>query len=211
MSDVTKETRVNLWFLAIFLAITLPGGVILFKKKLDPASPLMYMPDRPRQRVPYNSPEEAGDLKRYVPEKTGKWVTDLAKGHGYASVLSRDGLPVMLGGRRWQLIGVREEDQGTRADLLLWDREQPNSAVEWSATEGSGAVSGRAESSAPMDVPEAVRKELGYGGFPKPPREVTWVSVMFPGLTSAHSDTRIELRQTTPGGVQSDSVPLFTN
>lgn len=212
--EVTKETRANLWFLTIFLALTLPGGVILFKKKLDPSSHLMYMPDSPRHRLPYNSPEEAGDLKRYVPEKTGEWVTELAGRHGYTSVLSRDRLPVMLGGRRWQLIGTRAEEGGTRADLLLWGGEPPNLAVEWSVTEGAGATPGRAEAAEPLVIPEAVRKELVKGGFPKPPKEASWVRVVFPGLTpssSSRADARIEMRETTPTGIRSDSVPLFTN
>jgi hypothetical protein len=207
---VTKETRANLLFLAIFLAISLPGGVILFKKKLDPSLPPSYMPERTRQALPYNSPEEAPDLKRYVPDKTGTWVTSLARQHGYADVLIRDRLPVMLGERRWQLIGTHSDNNGTRADLLQWGSEQPGSTAEWSATQDQTDVQGKVDASQPLAIPEPVRKELVYGGYPKPPKEATWVSVLFPGLTSPKPGTMIHLRHTTHGRIRTDSVPLFT-
>lgn len=209
--DVTKETRANVVFLTIFLAIALPGGVILFKKKLDPAVPPMYMPDRPRVSLPYNSPEEAPDLKRYVPERTGEWVTDVAREHGYADVRTGDdGLPVVLDQRQWQLIGVRPEGTGMRADFLVWEKVGADSGVGVSAVGKEGELEGRVEPAEPMAIPEPVRKELVYAGYPKPPKEATWVTVFFPGLTSQEARTMIRVRQKSDGGVVSDSVPFFT-
>src|SRR5258705_13319164 len=78
-----RETRANLIFLTAFLALTLPGAVILFKKKLDPRAPAMIMPDYVRRRLPYMAPQLIPEqVVRFVPDLTGQWVTQLNRDHG---------------------------------------------------------------------------------------------------------------------------------
>src|SRR5438270_478817 len=91
------ETRVNLIFLSLFLAISLPGAVILFKRKLDPAAAPMYLPDPIRQRLPYMAPQWMPDeVTRVIPPLTGQWVDELNRDNGGgAEVLLRDRLPVL--------------------------------------------------------------------------------------------------------------------
>src|SRR4051812_9783512 len=80
---MSKETRFNLIFLAVFLGISLPGAVILFKKKSDPLAGRMSLPDSVRRRLPYMSPLHAPDVvTRYVPPITGEWVTRISRAQG---------------------------------------------------------------------------------------------------------------------------------
>src|SRR5258706_12692966 len=91
-----QETRVNLIFLAIFLAISLPGAVILFKSKLDPSAAPMYLPDPVRQRLPYMAPQGTPDqVARVVRPLTGQWVEKLTRRQGEGEVLIRKRLPVL--------------------------------------------------------------------------------------------------------------------
>src|SRR2546423_11645880 len=80
IASVKRETGANLIFISVFLCLTIPGAVILFKKKLDPAAPPMFMPDFVRRRLPYMasqlSPEQ---VARYVPYLTGQWVSELSR------------------------------------------------------------------------------------------------------------------------------------
>lgn len=190
-------------FLAVFLAISLPGGVILFKKKLDPAVPPMYLPEATRKSLPYMAPADAPDLKRYVPDELGGWVRGLAKEHGYESVLSREGMPVISQQRRWQVIGMKPTDQGTRVDLLLWDALPAEGELSVRGVQGKKSFSGQIDGRDRVSIPEAVRKELIYGGYPKPPKEVTWVSVLVEELKDPAAGTVLRM--------DGDSVTLFTN
>lgn len=194
-------------FLAVFLAISLPGGVILFMKKLDPKAPSMYMPDTVRRSLPYNAPEDATDLKRYVPEQTGKWVEGVAKEHGYPSVLSRGGLPVMSERRRWQVVGVRRAGNATEVGLLSWEEAgQAGGPLNVRVGRGGDAIEGQVRGQQVIAIPEVVRKELVYGGYPKPPKEVTWVPVVLPGSGDSPAVVRLE----RAGSAEGDSVTLFT-
>src|SRR4051794_39962704 len=75
-----RETRANLIFLGVFLMVSIPGAVVLFRKKLDPASPPMFMPDFVRRRLPYMASQQSPQqVVRYVPELTGNWVTEITR------------------------------------------------------------------------------------------------------------------------------------
>jgi hypothetical protein len=192
---VRRDTRANLIFLGVFLALSLPGAVILFKKKLDPSTPPAFMPPATRTRLPYMSPEEAPDLQRFVPERTGEWVRRIAREHGYDGVAMADGVPVVSEGRRVQLLGSRQEGE-RRVGLLIWDEGVADPGAIAVATDGGAPVPVR--DSAVVQVPADVRKELMIAGYPKPPRQVAWVEVVVPGKATA-------LR------VEQQFVPVFTN
>src|ERR1043165_6278319 len=79
-----RETRANLLFLCIFLAISLPGAVILFKKKMDSSAPPMWMAEGIRPRLPYMAPEVTPgvEVTRVIPDKTWRWVEQVNHAHG---------------------------------------------------------------------------------------------------------------------------------
>ena len=55
---MTRETRANLIFLVVILALVTPGGVILFHRKLAPTIKPMGMPEAVSQEIAYLSPLE---------------------------------------------------------------------------------------------------------------------------------------------------------
>jgi hypothetical protein len=168
---VQKDTRANLIFLGVFLAISLPGAVILFKKKMDPAVPSMAMPDVALKRLPYNATRDAPDLERYVPDFTGEWVMELCQAHGVRQVMKEKGLPVMSNERHVQLVGAGK--------LIVWDDDvAKESDIELSMV-GVGKIG--VDKVEVAEVPTAVRKELIYAGFVQPPRRVAWVEFAMPG------------------------------
>ncbi len=74
------ETRANLLFLILFLAISVPGAVILVKKKMQAGAAPMSMPDAVLRRLPYMSPlQTPAEVKRFVPARTGEWIATLAR------------------------------------------------------------------------------------------------------------------------------------
>src|SRR5688500_9795408 len=102
---MTRENRANLLFLSLFLGISLPGAVILFKKKLDPAAPAMSLPDPVKRRLPYMFPRPVStEVTRYVPKLSGEWVSKInTERGGEPNVLStRDRLPLLSADRRFQ-------------------------------------------------------------------------------------------------------------
>src|SRR5690242_16988642 len=112
-----RETRANLLFLVIFLIVSVPGAVILFKKKMDPAAPPLFMPDYVKTKLPYMAPQRTPDsVVRYVPELTGQWVQQLTKAHGITSVLMRGHVPVESDDRIVQLIDLNRDQLA----LLIW-------------------------------------------------------------------------------------------
>src|SRR5689334_12049865 len=83
-----RELRANLLFLFGFLALSLPGMILLAKKKMDPAAPPMYFPDPVKRRLPYITPLSVPDeVKRYVPERTGQWVAQITSERAGQEVL----------------------------------------------------------------------------------------------------------------------------
>jgi hypothetical protein len=190
---VQRDTKANLIFLSVFLALSLPGAVILFKKKLEPGTPAAFMPPAVRTRLPYLSPMDAPDLQRYVPERTGAWVAEVARAHGYPNVASADGLPVISEGRRVQLVGTAPEN---RAGLMIWDDASTKVVI----TDGTGHPV-EVRQTETIAVPEPVRKELIVAGFSKPPHHVLWVDAV-----PHERPERLRVHM----GDSDESVPRFT-
>ena len=201
---MTRETRANLIFLAIFLAISLPGAVMLVKKKTEPGAPPMSMPDYVRQRLPYMAPQRTPDsVIRVVPELTGQWVEatnrELAEG---PVVLMNGHVPLISDDRAVQVVSIAKD----RVFVLVWDED---AAVEKVWAEGDGKrIDAQAQGTRKIALPEDVRKELMYGGMIKPPREVQWLAVAFP--TEIEGCRRLSVYVSHPSGAVS-CVNVFTN
>ena len=177
-----RDTRANLIFLTIFLGISLPGAVILFKKKLDPTARPMYLPSAPSNTIAYMDPREAPQLKRYSPERTGQWMATTARERGVANVLMRDGLPVMSSGRSFQVVGLSRSGAATVVHLVGW---QSLLNVKVLARQAGQTHEGEVVSSSGVALPDEVRDELIRAGFAKPPRQVEWMTLSFAGINPA--------------------------
>jgi hypothetical protein len=73
-----KETRNNLIFITILLALILPGAVILVKKKMQPGERPIGAPDPVRKTTGYMDPYPAETVPRLAPPLTLQWVAGLA-------------------------------------------------------------------------------------------------------------------------------------
>src|SRR5439155_25260156 len=77
---MTKESRYNLIFLAVLLALMLPGAVILFRKKLEPTLRPMSEPDPVPRTIAYvsNGTVPPG-MRRVEPPHLAEWVDQVAR------------------------------------------------------------------------------------------------------------------------------------
>ena len=183
---VKRDTRMNLLFLACFLAISLPGAVILFRKKLDPNSARMDQPDAVVQKLPYMAPPLARPGVRWVvPALTQDWLTKLNQQHGGGPALlsSRPGMwsPVISGDHLMQVAELSQESAGAHASIILWDTSaNPASNSEFSLfAAGAASQSGRVDSVQMIAVPEPLKRELMSMNEVQPPVQIAWMRVTF--------------------------------
>lgn len=201
---MTRETRLNLWFLVIFLIISLPGAVILFIKKLDPSASRIDEPDAVRMQLPYMAPVPAPPETRWmVPAKTRQWLADLTQqktGQAMASAVASgpEWEPIISADHRVQAVSVFAEKGMTNLAVIVWNgltadevnglrislrsngRDLPASIVkvEW------------------VDVPEDVRHEWVNLGFDHPPKRIAWVDGRAEGILEAGSNVELDLSDT---------------
>ena len=168
------ETRANLIFLGVFLCLTIPGAVILFKKKLDPAAPPMFMPDFVRRRLPYMasqlSPEQ---VARYVPDLTGQWVSELSKERaGGSPVLMAGREPLVSDDHLIQLTAMQQNGaDSTTLHFILWGSVYTSDPNRYRITPGA-----RVTSATSISMPLTVKKELMNAGVIQPPNAIVWLT-----------------------------------
>lgn len=207
------ETRVNLIFLAVFLAISLPGAVILFKRKLDPAAAPMYLPDPVRQRLPYMAPQWTPDeVTRVIPPLTGKWVDELNGNNGGAEVLLRDRLPLLSEDRMVQVTAMKYTPPALTVYAITWGEEYGADASHYdvSVATASGTTRGSVASARQISMPDSVRKELLNAGYVKPPTSVVWLELKFDAAPPAQPPFLLNVSYQKDGEKTATSVNLFT-
>jgi len=184
---VKRETRINLLFIGVFLAISVPGAVILFRKKLDPNAARMDQPDAVVAKLPYMAPPLSRPGVRWVvPPLTQDWLTTLNREHGANGPLlsSRAGTwaPVISDDHVMQLIDLSGDSAGARASFVLWGIPPGRSsgAAFSASTSGEALDPGRVESVETIAVPEPLKRELMGMNEVKPPAQIVWVRVIFP-------------------------------
>jgi hypothetical protein len=175
-----RETRANLIFLTAFLALTLPGAVILFKKKLDPRAPAMFMPDYVRRRLPYMAPQLSPEqVVRFVPDLTGQWVTQLNRDHGGggAQVLMNGHLAITTDDHLIQVVSIAP----TKINLIAWDDRYGIDRQQYSIsiTSGAKAIAGQVRSAEKIPMPPDIKRELMDAGVIRPPAAITFLTVEF--------------------------------
>jgi hypothetical protein len=178
--DVRRETRVNLIFLVVFLAVSLPGAVILVRKRLQPGAPRMDQPDVMVTRLPYMTPPPAPPgVKWIVPDQTRAWLEQVMKERtGNARMLSSappgpQWEPVISDNHLLQVMSATSKDGGLRLAILLWNGQMEPSASHCALTVNGTTV--RVAAVAKIPVPPAVRQELVRLDYPRPPEHIVWL------------------------------------
>ena len=180
-----RETRINLLFGVIIIAIMAPGAYRLFMKKLDPAAPPMYLPEPVRRSAVYFDPNEAPpQFKRTIPRQTAGWIDDLlAERSGMTGGMmlidaGTEKSPILSQSRLWQLART-EKRSGTRVGALIGFAD----ALPRTIDETHIALDGRPvtiRSFEVIDVPSVLHRELRDAGFVQPPRTIRLVLIDLP-------------------------------
>jgi hypothetical protein len=186
---VKRETRLNLWFLAVFLVLSLPGAVILFRKKMDPSASRMDQPDAVLSRVAFMAPPPVPPGVRWmVPPRTRAWLEELTQqkaGTAMASTVvgGPEWEPIISDDHRLQVMSVATVKDATSAALVLWRGATSIEASSYrlDVSLGSRAEQGAVESVEPVPIPADVRKELVSLGYTHPPMQVLWIRAHWPG------------------------------
>jgi hypothetical protein len=186
---------VNVIFLIVFLAISLPGAVILFRKKLDPQARRMDQPDVITTRLPYMTPLPAPpDVRWIVPDRTRAWLEQLMQAHTRNSrMLSATSgpqwTPIISQDHLVQVMRASESGDSLQVELLIW-----SDAIEPSAGNISVTVAGlpaKVSRIVTETPPPPIRSELVSLGFIKPPKTVCWIDVLSPPIRN--TTTRLDL------------------
>lgn len=69
-----RETKINIVFAVLLVALVAPGGVILFKKKSQPGERAIGSPDPVRTTTAWMDPYPAGNVERLAPVLALQWV-----------------------------------------------------------------------------------------------------------------------------------------
>jgi hypothetical protein len=184
---MTKETKYNLIFLAIILALLLPGAVILVRKQMSPGARRADLFDTVPKTVTYMDPQPTPPgMRRVAPPMTMQWFAKVVRDHAGANAITNltdsDGLPLMSDEKSFQLAAMREEPAATRLWVVSWN---PNEAdffrsAHWSLATHDQVFDGSGKAFEEIPIPDSVRDELGANGLLKPPKMVAWREIQFP-------------------------------
>ena len=204
---MTRETRSNLIFIAIFLAICLPGAVILVKKKMRPGASQapLSRPDPVRRQLPYMAPQVTSDkVVRYVPPLTREWLMEVDRSRGgTGEFLVRDRLPTLSEDRSLQVLNLTD----STVTLILWEHSRLASEP---TVEVEGRVVKRVERHV-AEVPREVRRELQDGGFVDPPARVFWLRANVSPTFTGGRFVQVHVKSKDVANPAAKSVNLFTS
>jgi hypothetical protein len=209
---MTRETRSNLVFLAIFLAISLPGAVILVKKKMQPgaAPAALSRPDPVRRQLPYMAPQVTSDkVVRYVPPTTRQWLIEVDRSRGgTGEFLVRDRLPPLSVDRTVQVLNVNLTDSSM--SLILWEDVRDVRDVLDVNVEIDSRRAKHIDIHA-IDVPPEIRSELQDGGFVTPPKRLVWLRATASGPLAKGKSIQVQVKSGDAASPAAKSVNLFTS
>jgi hypothetical protein len=205
---MTRETRFNLIFLVIVLILVIPGGVMLFKARMQPSAPSMFQPDfSHHQKQPvyndFSDTRSMGQGDRLTPSTTTQWVQyqtvhlfnpDMREHiqwfKGLASKQHRFEIPAI----------VTSSQTGTLLVAVLWDPriKQPMFLLGRDRM----AVVGQYV----WDLPPMIRRELGKAGFTAVPDSVT--AYMLQSTETAPHNTLVVSFKDAQGQTTSDTLVI---
>lgn len=199
---MTRDTRNNLIFLAILLPALIPGGIMLFKAKLDPEAKRMFQPDFVRKEVVYNNyDDQRPTTERLVPPMTSQWLRSEAHDMLHPTAQSKLTFHTGLASKehRFEVVGIASSaESGTSVLTVLWDPNMTSPAFVL-GDEPMAIVA-----TFTKELPPAVRKELQKAGFVKPPANVR--AYLVQSKKSAPDQTLIVHYQTTSGEARMDQL-----
>ena len=185
---MTKESRYNLIFLTVLLALLLPGAVILFRKKLEPTVRPMSEPDPVPRAIAYMSTGTVPPgMRRVEPPHVAKWVESVAREQiakdrhdGQTLIRPRDeyDLPLMSQNRSFQVIALRQGGADWVAWVLFWNGKPASGEGSWTTATSGGAAA--IEDSKVFILPRLIRDELGESGIIVPPKAVLMQKIVLP-------------------------------
>ncbi len=209
---MTRETKLNLIFLTVILALLGPGGVLLFLSRLKPSIRPLTDPAPVPHTVAFIAP---GDLPpgmvRVYPPHTADWVNELMRERDAGDIkLARDdhGQPMVSQNRTFQLLGVRRDPKATTVLVLVWSDLTAGSSTQWMLDADGRSHVPLATQTQSIAIPRLVQRELGANQILILPKQVEWVEMTFPAL----GDNRWTLARKI-AGKQPDQivfVPPFT-
>jgi hypothetical protein len=205
-----SETRVNLIFLTVFVAISLPGAVILVRKKLQPGAPRMDQPDPIVTRLPYMTPLPAPpDVKWIVPDRTRAWLEEITREQNGSSRILSAAPP----GPRWQpvispvhllqLMAITDKESSKKVSVLLWNGQIEPSASRY--TVKIDGAPGRVIGVHEFIIPAQVRQELVRLDYGRPPERLIWLDAELTGTGMKQSTTAVTVDYDGP------PVPLHSS
>lgn len=183
---MTRETKFNLAFLTLILALLGPGGVLLFFSRLKPNIKPLTDPDPMPHTVAFISPGQTPPgMVRVYPPHTAAWVNQLMDQHGASDIkLAKDDRqqPMVSQKRSFQLLGVRRYPTATTILVLVWNQLNLGSTPHWTLDAGGASHVPQAIQTEPIAIPDLVQKELGANQILILPKQVEWVQMTFPTL-----------------------------
>ena len=196
---MTRETRFNLIFIAVLLAVSLPGAVILARKKMEPGARQMGEPDPVRRSIPYMDPAPVPSIMaRISPPKTAQWVKQIGRTIG--------GEPQPSQARQYEVLEITQDGGVLGAVLLSWQHE---TGATYQAAVGGRMT--RVEIMREVQVPAEIQEELRRAGYIRPPAEVAVLRVSMEfDSTPTDGRTDVTVSKITGKGDQADIVTLFT-
>lgn len=208
---MTRETRINLIFIVVLVVLLLPGGIMLFRAKLDPNARRMFKPDVIRPDSVYiNYDDHRPSTPRIVPPLTGQWVQQQAQRLLHPDVRPR--LYWLKGiaseNYRFELAAMASSaETGSFLAVLTWDPKmvEPVFTIDGQPVTLINHFT--------IEVAPKVREELQNEGFVQPPSHVQAYLFQSPGdvqgkllsATFANSQgTKLEERMTLPRIINQD-------
>lgn len=194
LERMKKEARYNTIFIVLLLAISLPGIVMLVRKKLNqPPRPSRGALAAPvRTDVVYVDPLPQGPrLTQFVPPLTRQWVA------GQSPLVARQPSDNVINStaRSFELIGIDRAGGRVTLTLLLWDPRLPREAqgLGFALVGPAGTREGAIQSLDTVLVPEPVLEELRNSGYLTPPAQITRVAVAFDNV-GVEGELRLKAR-----------------
>jgi len=214
---VKRDTRINIWFLAIFLAVCLPGAVILFRKKLNPNARPIFMSDEMEHRLPYMAPGPTPPGRvRVVPPGTWAFLQKLGsqktgeKQVASESAANGEPTPILSEDRQLQVVAIRKGSGKAIVDLVSWDDGSSEEAAVYSASIETNSHSEAAKVTAVEAVllDESVRRDLMNYGEIMPPKRIVWMEMDFTLTTDITSDATITVTDARASGPLKQRVKI---
>lgn len=188
---MNRETKRNLIFVVILLALLLPGAIILFNKKMGPDSRIMYLPESAPHEAAFIDPLMTADrIVRVAPELTRQWTADVTTDLRPAQIALRpvaDGtmMPLVTENRAVQVAQIRPHGNELDLVLLVWDPafENPSADNFFCAITlpqaNSHPLLGKITSVQPLELPKNVYHDLQNVGYVRPPQVIYRVDVQW--------------------------------